>query len=375
MASFIGSVATEIGEGLQENVVMKREDRHRTEDRARDLQLEKQRQRFETSLIDKRLSAEDKRASRTIEANKVLEENRQSFESGYRDADRTQSNYEAQLKAETDIITTAMRAFIVQSESGMARGNDWTTQITPSINMETGQQENIIYAENDGRTYRQVGDKMFYAGGPAKQLTEFATPDLQRKAEAPLYGGEITAETFNDIHGYIPAGYVFGKVAQGSDFGSFLKKNNIRFPAFMLGGDRRIGGGSIGFDAVRQQEVGGKGGSGGYPTTPSPKRDAKIASQGQPVESEPVDVAGGRLAQGQAAAGEAPAPLETGGQLEAPPVAQQAPGGGELDEAGAAEIVKSMGAFEAIKAQSPVLQRLGRVGEGEQANINLGSAQ
>lgn len=366
MASLFGSVAQEVGGAVKENSANTREERLKDEEYAREQQLEKQRMAFESSNLDRRLKSDDDRAGRMIEADRILQVDQQTFETGYREADRTASATSDDLKAQTDILTTAMRVYASQSESSIVRGNDWTTKIEKSFDMQTGQPTETLYATHNGRTYQQQGDKMFDAGekvNPAK----FNTIDQQRAAEAKLYNGDVTAEQFKDVFSYIPAGYVFGEVSKGSDFGSFLKKNNIRVPAFGIGaGDRRDtsrnsdDGGAVDpnkVDKMRREQ----GANGNYAPRPSveelskgPERDANIAEKGGTNDEltsayRASGAPGGSFADGSylLSQGQATeeAPLDQGGQLmgpEAPSAQVAAPGGGELDDAGAAEISQAV---------------------------------
>ena len=399
MASFFGSVATEVGQGVKENVANKREERLKDEEYAREQQLAKQRMAFDSSELNRRLAAEAGRQAKMIEANRLLEDSRQEFEGGYRDEDRQAGMDEAELKAQTDILTTAMRVYASQSESGYVRGNDWTTKVEKSIDMQTGEPTETIYATHNGRTYQQQGDKMFDAGTSANPA-QFNSIDQQRAAEAKLHNGDVTAEQFKDVFGYIPAAYVFGEVSKGSDFGSFLKKNSIRIPAFGIGDDdRRGGGGGPGSSSnasrrLMEIDMSKEGGATsedmdnavrqrrseeGLPEHPEninkfnnpyqAGREGKTSAWGEGVIRS-RDSGRYLLSQGQAAAGEVPAPLETGGQLtpaepmgpEAPSAQVAAPGGGELDDAGAAEIsqaVQQAWVNQSGRVEIPAVKRFG----------------
>jgi soluble lytic murein transglycosylase-like protein len=121
-----------------------------------------------------------------------------------------------------------MATWSQQQKDGVGRGNGWTTFTEQEQDMETGAFVPTFYAQRDGITYRQIGDK-FVDAGSQRQPAQFESIDVQREAEQKLFGGEVNAQQFKDVFGYVPASYVTGQVAQGSDLGRAMREAGINF--------------------------------------------------------------------------------------------------------------------------------------------------
>lgn len=67
MASFFGSVATEVGETVKDLGQQKREERLANEEAQREMMLQKMRMQFESSELDRRISADDRRQQRRLD--------------------------------------------------------------------------------------------------------------------------------------------------------------------------------------------------------------------------------------------------------------------------------------------------------------------
>ena len=349
MASFAGALGQRAGDALQEHSGDVREERMKDEDYARETQLAKQRQRAEDQRLNRRLSAEDARQRRQIEAQNALEKSRQEFETGYRTDDREMEWQMRVMAEQSDMWQAAMNAYMSRSKSRSMSGGGWSSKVrSEQIIDENGQMVTREIADIEGPNGRpySMQDGRILEVGQTVPPAQFASVDLQKKAEDDLKAGTITTEQFQRQFNYIPADYVFGKMsANDAGFQKFLETENIRLPAFAnymtatgdrRGSDRRDDGKrGVGPDARAAQKIFDEGASGGAEMRPSieemsdgPERDAYVAEHGTHAEqADAMREEAGLLTQGQAAAGE----LEQGGQMgpEAPSaqVAATAPGG------------------------------------------------
>jgi hypothetical protein len=330
MASLFGEIAKSGGGALIQHSENVREERLRDEEAQREMQLAKQRMAHDSSLTQKRIDADDRRETRRMEYETTAAEQQQKWDAETAEAEREADVEKYRYEGQVDLATAAMNAWTQQQKGGVGRGNGWTTFTEQGLDPLTGGFTTEFYAQRDGITYRQLGDKYVDAGQPGgAQIYDFKGDiGLQRKAEGMLFQGEMTATEFKDTYGYVPSSYVTGQVAQGSDLGSFLRQQNIDFARGAGGpsGGRGEPSGSTESERIRGMMQEGYKHEPGAPMRPSieelsagPARDAHIAAQGGKTNDE---IAAEMRAE---AAGEAPA--ATGGAL-----TEAVTQGGQLDE-------------------------------------------
>ena len=225
MASFFGSVATEVGGAVKEHGERAREDRHIDEEAQRDMQLQKQRMTHESTLTQQKIDADDVLATRRIESDYAL--------AGYEAATRATQQT---LQREHDTSIEGMRQeganerklydiYAARNKGGTKTGGGWTRQVElkPEMDMETGQQiqkEYVYFSGPDNRLWRQIGDKVIDPGDNKPPVTWQATEGKtaeqnQADAESLLYSGEVTEEQFKRKFRYLPADYLYLKLGQG----------------------------------------------------------------------------------------------------------------------------------------------------------------
>jgi hypothetical protein len=398
MASFFGSVAKEVGEGFQENAANKREDKDRADTRAHQLQLEKQRQKFETGLIDRRMSADDKRAQRTIEANRILQGDQQAFTTGLEQNRQGFEMEKTQLQEASDMWQTAMGLYAKSKSTTSMSGSGWDIKFEEkdTLDPETGQMVTRRSANifREGMEPMELKDGQLLRVGQTEMPEPFVSEDMKKRAEGDLANGDLTPEEFQQRFKYLPADYVFDKVSSDDKgFENWTKTNGITLPAFgsMGGGDSDglnftggyAEGGPTSEASRRLRELEEEQ---GYNTATRAQIDDHVrmrrddAGKGEyPDGVEPGDMGSpyqgdftGEVSQwGSGVLGEGQR-LDTGGQLEAPPQASADAGGqldpsvmealtdgqvggqrsgNELDDAGAAEIARLISAASTQRAQ------------------------
>lgn len=236
MASFLGALGENLGGTLKEIGLQKREERLAEEEfdreTQREMQLAKQRMAHDADLTQRTIDAQDRRTQRRNEFEMDLAEQEQTWatEAAETAAEREREKYE--YEGQVDLATAAMNAWTQQQKDGVGRGNGWTTysETVPSANGMGFEQ--AFFATRDGITYRQHGDKYTMAGQTEAPVAWNNTPEgiaARRDAESRLFSGEFTAQGFYDAFKYLPASYVTGQVAQGSDLGTFMRQQGIDF--------------------------------------------------------------------------------------------------------------------------------------------------
>ncbi len=250
MASLFGSVATEVGGTMKDIADDKRDDRRIDEESQREMQLQKQRMQHDSSLLDKRLSGESRRAKR-----------REQFELDQFEAESTRLEEAATIghtrtmevetyRGETDIAQEYIKQYYARDSRTMS-GNGWdvefkSDQVIDATSPTGFRTEKYVNAVGPGRQPWEIrGMEAFYAGEPNMQAYEFETPGHRQAAEDDLYSGKWTAEDYYRTYGYIPSGYIFGQVSRDdADLQESMRRDGIRMPAYMLGTDdrRRTGG-------------------------------------------------------------------------------------------------------------------------------------
>jgi hypothetical protein len=425
MASLFGELAKETGATVKDLGLQKREDRHKNEEEAHRTQLEKMRLKNQSTLLDKRISADDKRQARQIEANRVLQEQEQAFTLEGDEAKRTADWNRTVLQEQSDMWQAAMGMYMTQSKNRSMSGGGWDVKFnSEQVLDENGQMvmRDTASVHGFGMEPMTLKDGRLLSVGQTKAPELFTSPDHRKKAEDDLKDGTVTPKEFRDLWNYIPADFVFGQVSStDKGFQNFLETENIRLPMF----DNYLRDTGKRMDGDREYEWWEEGGDEGGPGSTSEasadlaeiaeregreptreeanaavakrRKDAGVSAMPehltkfnqpyQPVVGGKVSdwgegVAGVRnenlLSQGQAQAGETPAPLETGGQLGPtraaaegmPPMAAPT----ELDEAGASGI---SGAIQKIMGQSGYVQGVKeRLAERESPKFtNPGSSQ
>jgi hypothetical protein len=378
MASLFGEIAKSGGGALIQHSENVREERLRDEEAQREMQLAKQRMAHDSSLTQKRIDADDRRETRRMEYETTAAEQQQKWDAETAEAEREADVEKYRYEGQVDLATAAMNAWTQQQKGGVGRGNGWTTFTEQGLDPLTGGFTTEFYAQRDGITYRQLGDKYVDAGQPGgAQIYDFKGDiGLQRKAEGMLFQGEMTATEFKDTYGYVPSSYVTGQVAQGSDLGSFLRQQNIDFARGAGGpsGGRGEPSGSTESERIRGMMQEGYKHEPGAPMRPSieelsagPARDAHIAAQGGKTNDEIAaemraeaagetndEIAAEMRAE---AAGEAPA--ATGGAL-----TEAVTQGGQLDEPAAPPVTPEQ-AEQATHRDPNQTPYGGRYAEGE----------
>ena len=353
MASLFGSVATEVGGTVKDLATQKREERLANEEAQRELQLQKQRMQFESSELDRRISADDRRQQRRIDYESAQAEADAQREAEESAATREHQMSIEQLRSDTDLIQEAMKQYFSKTRTRTMSGNGFTMKNDPqqTIDPLSGQ---IVYQDNwsgtapGGQPLSVVGDKVFRGGG-SQEVYPFQSIEQQRQAEQALIEGKVDAERFYDDFGYYPSSYIFGQVSRDdANFQQWAERNNIRLPLMYAPGDRR-GGGSKG-QSPESRELRPKMEDDyeyppAAPMQPSieelsegPERDAHIAARGGTNEELAArmrsEAQGGKLAQAEM--------LTQGGQLEQPAGGGESPYGFELDEQGAADVASAV---------------------------------
>lgn len=377
MASFFGSVATEVGKGIKQIGEWEQEKQEAAEEAQRRMMLEKMRMQNESSLLDKRIAADDKRSQREIEARQRLEEFRQQSEGERAGAEREHEMSIEQLRSDTDLLQEAMKQYFSRTRTRTMSGNGFTMKNDPqqTIDPLTGQ---IVYQDKWSGTapnkqpLNVVDDKVFRGGG-AQEVYPFQSIEQQRQAEQALLEGKVDAERFYDDFGYYPSSYIFGQVTRDdADFQQWAERNNIRLPLMYAPGDRR-GGGSKGKGSPESRLLPPKMEDDyeyppAAPMRPSmeelsegPERDAHIAAQGGKTNEEIAAEmraeaqSGGKLSQAEM--------LTQGGQLEQPAGGGESAYGFELDEQGAADVASAVSG--AMGPEAAAIQQTGeRYGYG-----------
>jgi hypothetical protein len=379
MASFFGSVATEVGETVKDLGQQKREERLANEEAQREMMLQKMRMQFESSELDRRISADDRRQQRRLDYESAQAEADAKREREEAEATREHQMGVEELRAETDLLQEAMRQYFSKSRTRSMSGNGYTMKNEPqqTIDPLSGQ---IVYQDSwsgtapGGQPLSVVGDKVFRGGG-AQEVYPFQSIEQQRQAEQALLEGKVDADRFYDDFGYYPSSFIFGQVSKDdANFQQWAERNNIRIPNLFSPDDRR-GGGS----------KGGKGGKGSpesrllppkmeddyeyppaAPMQPSieelsegPERDAHIAAQGGRTNEEIAAEmraeaqGGGRLSQAEM--------LTQGGQLEQPAAAAtgggESPYGFEMDDQTATGIASAVSG--AMSPEATAIQQTG----------------
>jgi hypothetical protein len=347
MASLFGSVATEVGEGIQDIALQKREDRISDEEHQRQVQLQKQRLRHDSDLTDKRISADDRRETRRQEYETTMFE--QETEASV-EAAETAHGYDMEktsLQEQSDIVQTIISNYMRSTQQRRMSGDGWNVDFEDrqSIDPATGEfvfTEIVNATAPSGRPYRIMGDKAFPAGEQNPQIYPFQSIEQQRQAEAALYDGRVTVEQYRDDFGYIPADYIFGKVSREEQgLRDVFEAAGVTMPAWQLP-QSRSGGGSGGKKEespesriLRPRMEEGYEYQPGAEMKPSieelsegPARDAHIAAQGGKTNAQlaaemRAEAGGGVLAQEQA--------VEQGGNLKS-----------ELDDQRAADIASNI---------------------------------
>jgi hypothetical protein len=251
MASFFGSVATEVGGTIKDLATQKREERLADEEARREMQLAKQRMQHEAGLVDKRISADDLREKRRQE----FESDRFDQETQRRASEaETTHGYEKEItrmQEESDIIQTIIASSLRNRKSRSMSGEGWKVEFDErqSFDPETGEPvfTDVVNATSpSGRPYRIVGGMAFEAGGPTQPKTQALSEDQRYAMERDLLEGKDSPEAFMRIHGYLPSNFIFGKVTQ--DEPDVLRSISEAFggsmPAWFMGGrssDRRRG--------------------------------------------------------------------------------------------------------------------------------------
>lgn len=255
MASLFGALAQSAGQGIQENVAANREAKAAEAERMHDMQLNNMRMKHERELQSTSLESQEKLDRRRREAEAIqqdvmissqenLQKSRQTHESALAQsriahesnlADKEYDYREGsdKLRSDTDLMVAAMQLYMTETRSGSISGKEWSTTVEESFDPETGAMSKEIFAEKNGITYRQMGDKFVEAGQPV-DIRAPESVDKQREAEAELYNGTVTDEEFKDVFGYLPAKYVVSQAAVGSDFGSWATRRRIPTP-FLIG--------------------------------------------------------------------------------------------------------------------------------------------
>lgn len=374
MASFFGSVATEVGETVKDLGQQKREERLANEEAQREMQLQKMRMQFESSELDRRISADDKRQQRRIDYERAQADADAQREAEESAATREHQMSIEQLRSDTDLIQEAMKQYFSKTRTRTMSGNGFTMKNDPqqTIDPLSGQ---IIYQDNwsgtapGGQPLSVVGDKVFRGGG-SQEVYPFQSIEQQRQAEQALLEGKVNAERFYDDFGYYPSSYIFGQVSRDdANFQQWAERNNIRLPLMYAPGDRR-GGGSKGSPESRLLPPKMEDDYEYPPAAPmqpsieelseGPERDAHIAARGGTNEEIAARMraeaqGGGKLAQAER--------LTQGGQLEQPAGGGESPYGFELDEQGAADVASAV--TGAMGPEAATIQQTGeRYGYG-----------
>lgn len=235
MASFFGSVAQEVGGTVKEIGQQKREERLINEEEARRIQLEKMRMRNESSLLDRRITAEDKRQRRKIEADNLREQSRQTFETT-REQNRQQADYrKAVLQEQSDMWQSAMAAYVSRSKTRGMSGNGWDVKFETRDELVDGRMVTVETAKvfREGMEPMALRDGKLLGIGQTKPPAQFTSVDHQIRAEEDLMKGVVTPEEFRNQFNYLPSDYVFGQVsATDKGFQKFLETEDIRLPLF-----------------------------------------------------------------------------------------------------------------------------------------------
>jgi hypothetical protein len=285
--------------GLGKGMVAKAEEDYKTQaseaDRMHDMQLENMRQKNLRELQQQRIDADEKSDTRRREFEAMSQDVMTKFQGEQGEAERKAGRESDLLKAQTDIYTTALRQYFQRSSKGSVSGGGWNSKFIERDQVwdaETGtfrEQPPIVHVEDEstGRNYYQVGDKLFDAG--AEPTVKLEPVDEATRAElyADLESGEILPEDFKRKMGYIPAEYVFGKIAKGNKGFAGVWEQISRMPAFALGQTGGTGNASAG--------VGG-GGKGSVNALSSAAEAAGEVPPTAPADIQPEDVSqGGNL--------------------------------------------------------------------------------
>jgi hypothetical protein len=231
-----------LGTGMKENVVRKTEDRRRQEDKDYELQLANMRMEFEREQAgaERKYQTSEREAEQeyTTEAADILF-GRESGEA------ETAHKRELELKGkelsseeaiatqtnQTRLDVALIDAYTAETKSGRVSVKGWDISTTNEqvFDPETGAFElmPVIHASYGGRTWRQIGDMMFDAGGPTQPKTQWKSLDAKLEAENALIKGDVTPEIFNAEHGYLPTRFVSGLATQAPSVMEWLKTNRM----------------------------------------------------------------------------------------------------------------------------------------------------
>lgn len=282
--------------GLGKGMVAKAEEDYKTEaadaDRAHDMQMENMRQKNLREMQQQRITADEKSDTRRREFESMSQDVMMKFKGDESEEGRKAGRESDLLKAQTDIYTTAMRQYFQRSSKGSVSGGGWNSEFIERDQLwdaEAGvfkDQPPIVRVEDEstGRSYYQQGDKLFDAG--TEPTVKLVPKDEATRAElyADLESGEITPEDFKRKMGWIPAEYVFGKIAKGNKGFAGVWEEVSRMPAFALG---QIGGtGNV---------PGAVGGGGKGALSIAAEQDGEVPPTA-PADIQPEDVSqGGQL--------------------------------------------------------------------------------
>jgi len=133
---------------------------------------------------------------------------------------------------QTRIDVAMIQAYTAQTKSGRVSVDGWDIKTSDEQVMDPDSPSGfsiipIIRASYQGKTWRQVEDKMFAAGGSTTPKTTFPSIDAQREVENALYSGEVDSQTFNDVHGYLPTDYVTGLALKAPSVVEWIKTNRM----------------------------------------------------------------------------------------------------------------------------------------------------
>jgi hypothetical protein len=247
MASLFGSVATEVGGAIKENVNTRIEDRRIDDDAQREMQLQKQRMMFDSSELDKRIGADDKRQVRQNDYETTMYE--RETEDAATVAETAHGNImEVEgLRAETDIAQEYIKSYLSRSASRSMSGNGWKVEfdreqvVDPSDPSGFSMREYVNAQGPGGRPYKIEGEHAYPAGESNSQAYDFGGDIGQKRAaEGGLFNGEINAQEFKDAYGYIPSAYIFGQVSrEDSGLQKSMERDGIRMPVWMHDKDDR----------------------------------------------------------------------------------------------------------------------------------------
>lgn len=232
MASYIlaGAVGG-LGQGMVENADAEHEYKLQEAEHAHESQLENMRLKNQRDLQGNRIRADDKRQSRRNEFDAMsqdvlIDAKTADAKAGY---EASAAENKAQIQGREDVAW--IKAYEASMSKGTLSGNGWTVKTAQEQvidpNSPTGfRTVDIVTANRNGRTWRQVDDKMFDAGGgQTTPLRKFNTIDDERKVESSLFNGETSPETFKDLYGYLPVEYVTGQAMQGTNFAEWKQSN------------------------------------------------------------------------------------------------------------------------------------------------------